>query len=330
MRLAWGLVAVLVAGPVAAWEGAGDPAFAAARDLWLAGTDDMGVLRALAPLAAGGNRAAQVMLGILVAEGRVPAAVGALPRAERIALTRAPGGLSGTSWLTVAAGADPVAAALEVAGVRWQQASPEEQAAAVPVLLAAGEAGAAQRLLGIFGNMGGWGPGGGWTLVLEHGADPALQGHGVPLLVMVRDVATRPEGGYADPEMARRAGAALAGAPPGDLALAEAGWRATTLADPGLVRMGAEALVARAPLAAPLAGFCAQACPDGVAACTFALAMAAGGRPGFATLSPFEGLVPSAEYQASPRFATDLRAFYALSAGQVARFDACAAAAVGG
>jgi hypothetical protein len=312
------------------WAGQDDAALVAARDLWLGGTDDMAVLQALAALAQGGNVAAQVMLGTLVAEARVPPAVGALPRAERIALTRAPGGLSGTSWLTVAAGADPVAAALEVAGPRWQQSSPDQQIAALEALLAAGEAGAAHRLLSTFGNMGGYGPTGGWTLVLAHGAHPALQGHGVPLLAMVRDVATRPEGGYADPEIARRAEAALAGADPGDLALADAGWRQTTLADPGLVRMGAEALVAGAPLAAPLAGVCATACPDGVAACTFALVMGTGGRPGFVTLSPFEGLVTSAAYQASPRFAADLRAALQQAAPNIARFDACAAAAIGG
>lgn len=330
MRLVLGLMAGLAGAPALAWEGAGDPAFAMARAAWLAGDDDMGVLAQLAPLAAGGNRAAQVMLGTLVAEQRVPEAVAALPRAERIALTRAPGGLSGTSWLTVAAGADPVAAALEVAGVRWQQATRDQQVAALEVLLAAGEAGAAHRLLANFGNQGGWGAGGGWSLVMDHGLSPALQGHGVPLLVMVRDVATRPEGGFADPAAAGRAGAALAGAHPGDLAMAEAGWRQTTLADPGLVRAGAEALVADAPLAAPLAGVCATACPDGVAACTFALAMGTGGRPGFVTLSPFEGLVGSAEYQASPRFAADLRVRLSPAAAQIARFDACAAAAVGG
>jgi hypothetical protein len=319
MRLVLGLVAGLAAAPGLAWDGADDAAFGAARAAWLAGADDMGVLAELAPLAAGGNRAAQVMLGTLVAEGRVPEAVGALPRPERLALTRAPGGLSGTSWLTVAAGADPVAAALEVAGVRWQQATPAQQVAALEVLLDAGETGAAHRLLSIFGNMGGWGPQGGWALVLEHGLHPTLQGHGVPLLAMVRDVATDPAGGAARPAAALIAEAQLATADPGDIALWPPQWLATEGA----------ALVARAPLAAPLAAFCAQVCAEGVASCTHALAVVTGGRPGHVTLSPFEGIVSSADYQASPRFAADLRAALVGAAPVVERLDACAAQALG-
>lgn len=89
--------------------GAADPRLAQALDQWLEAEEEP-ALRALAALAAEGNTAAQVFLGVVDA---TPAFHGdylsRLPRAKRLALMRAPGGLSGTSWMRQAAQSDPVA-----------------------------------------------------------------------------------------------------------------------------------------------------------------------------------------------------------------------------
>jgi len=329
MRLVFGLVAALAASPLVAWDGAAAPEFAAARSAWLAGADDMAVLAALAPQAAGGNLAAQVMLGTLVAEGRLPAAVGALPDAGRMALTLAPGGALGNSWLTVAAREHPVAAALEVAGLHPEQASPAERAAALEQLLAAGETGAAQRLLGIVSDIGGWGPQEGWSLLAEYGAHPALQGHGMPLAMRVLDLVSRRDTDHYDPEGTQRLFPLLQGNSMADLALAELGVAAEAVISDPVNRSFAASMLPRSEMAAPLVGLCAAACPAGVGACTLAMAVAVEGRPGSLTLSPFEALVSSADYQASPRFRGDLRAGLQVHArAYLEALDGCAAAAV--
>jgi len=90
--------------------GADAPAFSSALALWLA--DDEGpALQALSELARDDNRAAQILLGLI---DKSPSLQGPwlahTPRDVRIGLMRAPGGLSGRSWLAAAA-AEPVAAA---------------------------------------------------------------------------------------------------------------------------------------------------------------------------------------------------------------------------
>ena len=77
-----------------------DPAFQRAVKAWL-DDDDQTALPALATLAAEDNRAAQVLLGRIAIRPMGPWLAG-LERKERNALLRAPGGLSGTSWLKVA------------------------------------------------------------------------------------------------------------------------------------------------------------------------------------------------------------------------------------
>lgn len=83
--------------------GADTPAFTEALSLWLADHEQPG-LQAMSALAAEGNRAAQILLGLIE---KTPALQGpwlaSLPRAERIAVMRAPGGISGRSWLAFAA-----------------------------------------------------------------------------------------------------------------------------------------------------------------------------------------------------------------------------------
>jgi hypothetical protein len=79
--------------------GAEAPELTAAVDNWLQGEEE-GALHALADLARDGNDAARLLLAII---DKTPALQGPwlahLPREERIALLRQPGGLSGRSWL---------------------------------------------------------------------------------------------------------------------------------------------------------------------------------------------------------------------------------------
>lgn len=287
------LVCPAIAQPPA-WQGAEDPAFAEARDAWLSGTDDMNALARLAALAQSGNAAAQVLLGTVVAEGLVPPAVDALPRAERIALTRAPGGLSGTSWLRVAAQEDAVAMAIGTVVTGFPEANVPGIAETLQTLLDAGETGAAVRALIYLGNIGGGGPDGGWTLVARHGAHPALQGHAVPLLALLRTTLTDPASGVSDPALLAAVEVTLGGLP-----------------NP-------------ATLHGPLATVCATACPEAPAACTAAVVRVTGGHVGYVTLSPVEGLIDSATYQASPRFVHDLGQRLSGAAEALVSYDSCA------
>jgi hypothetical protein len=277
------------------WPGAEHPDFAKARAAWLSGTDDMGALGRLAELAAGGNVAAQVMLGAVVADGLVPDAVAALPRAERIALTRAPGGLSGTSWLRVAGESNALAHAFEASSSVGQGGTPEETDLALQALLDAGETGRALRMLTTFYNMGGFGPGAGWTIVLRYADHPALRGHGAPLLSGLEALLRDPATGVSAPGALARVEAAL------------------------------DRVEGTGDLSAPLAAVCAARCPSTAGACTAAFVRITGGQVGYLTLSPVEGLVDSATYQASPRFADDLRRRLSATVDRVAAMDACAA-----
>jgi hypothetical protein len=86
------------------------PAFVAAVALWLDG-DEADGLGAMATLAQGGNPAARMLLALI---DKTPELQGhwlsRLPRAERITLIRAPGGISGRSWMHAAAAQVPLAA----------------------------------------------------------------------------------------------------------------------------------------------------------------------------------------------------------------------------
>lgn len=90
-------------------KGRDDPGFAKALDLWLQ-ADDHAALLHFSALAKTDNRAAQMFLGILDTalwtHGHITAE---MPRKDRAALLRAPGGLSGQSWLYVAAKDTPLA-----------------------------------------------------------------------------------------------------------------------------------------------------------------------------------------------------------------------------
>lgn len=101
-------LAPAMAAPVA---GQDDPAFEAAVADWLEGSEGP-ALTALSQLAAQGSAAAQVFLAII---DTTPAYQGdwlaSLSRDQRIAVLRAPGGLSGQNWMRVAAEREPLAQA---------------------------------------------------------------------------------------------------------------------------------------------------------------------------------------------------------------------------
>lgn len=119
-RQIWLGLILLVAGGLGTAEagetvpGQSDPAFVASVAAWLDGPEEE-ALPALAGLARANNAAAQLLLALI---DKTPALQGPwlarLPRAERVALMRADGGLSGTSWVHAAAGHSAHAAL-------WQQ-----------------------------------------------------------------------------------------------------------------------------------------------------------------------------------------------------------------
>lgn len=87
-------------------EGTGqsEPAVQSAITQWLSGQEDV-ALPALSGLAGSGNVAAQTLLGLIDITASFQGQwLASLPRAERIALMRQPGGLSGRGWLSTADG----------------------------------------------------------------------------------------------------------------------------------------------------------------------------------------------------------------------------------
>lgn len=114
-------------------EGASDPAFQQAVEIWLA-DDDSASLPMLADLAGNGNTAAQILLGQIELHEVTPSRwVSSLTRPERRALFRAPGGIFGQSWLTVAATHSELARALFAAR------DSERMGEVIPDLAALGE-----------------------------------------------------------------------------------------------------------------------------------------------------------------------------------------------
>ena len=218
---------------------AGDPRFQSALALWLA-DDEETALPELAALAAGGNRAAQVLLAridvTLSLQG--PWLVG-LPRAERNALLRAPGGLSGRSWMQAAAEDTPLAQLWLV------QLTPAATAETALAFAAMGEHRAARETL--------------WSLSGRNYRGFAA---------MADDPNYPPDMRYLiwrewadDPATRARAEAEIAALHPGDPQLAHFDSRPI---DPGAF----DDWLASASLAALLRAPCEAACPDSVRSCT--------------------------------------------------------------
>lgn len=127
------------------------PAFQQALAAWLK-DDDQTALPALAKLARADNRAAQVLLGRIATRPMGPWLV-KMDRKERMALLRAPGGLSGTSWLKVAAEAGD-----ELAQLFLDSADPRAGTGTVRALVEADELAAALILIDILRNRTGDAP----------------------------------------------------------------------------------------------------------------------------------------------------------------------------
>ncbi|MGB0506785.1 MAG: hypothetical protein ACPGGK_11385 [Pikeienuella sp.] len=131
-----------------------DPRLQTAIQAWLA-DDDQTALPALAKLAAEGNTSAQILLGRLT-NRPMSRWLADMNRKDRNKLLRAPGGLSGKSWLKVAAeGGSNLASAFV------ESDNPRAGEADIIALAEAGELSAANYLLervrGMTGDFLGWG-----------------------------------------------------------------------------------------------------------------------------------------------------------------------------
>lgn len=266
--------------PTAELRGQDDPRFRAALDLWLA-DDEAVALPELAALAAGGNRAAQVLLARIDATPMLHGPwLAALPRAERIVLMRAPGGFSGTSWMQAAAEDTPLARLWLV------QPTPEATVETALGFAAMGEARAARdTLYGLAGRQA--------RGFAAHADAPHFPPDLRYLVWLEWDE---------DPATRARAEAEIAAHHPGDPQLARYDFRDIPAAD--LMDW-----LATAPLAAPLRDACAALCPASGDACLRAAFLLVGGRVemisnhvGLSSLGPpSETLVATEAWNASPR-----------------------------
>lgn len=262
--------------------GADHPDFIEARDQWLAG-DDLAALQGLGRLARGGNVAAQLLLGRIAGDQVLFAHVTAdLTRTQRRELLRAPsGGLSGKSWITVAAEAgNPLAQAIEQVEAPLKPGAKEPYLDALEFLLDAGEPVAMARYMGKLH----------FILI---GADDRL-------VAMVSDNQDLlPKGAIAllmrmqwmhltvpyELEAGQLIGARLPGAE---------GYSQDLL----------ESLAPTIEAWQPLYAYCTRTCPDNPARCTVAGAYQVGGIMPFA--SPLESVISTETYWASERMDGDL------------------------
>lgn len=238
----------------------------AALAAWLS-DDESRALPVLAELAAGGNAAARLMLALI---DTTPALQGPFlslqPRAARVALMRAPGGISGQNWLNLL---DDLPLAAAWRRLRQVDAGPE----LIATFSGLGEARAARLTL--------------ITMAArEHPAlrDIAPDSIEPALLYLLWPMATpdrraRIEALVPDDDAQR--GAMGITLPPGDL----------------------DRWLAESPSAAPLARLCDALCPDeGKTACRRTALAALGSHDALLSLgSPVESLIPQETFLSSPR-----------------------------
>jgi hypothetical protein len=273
LALAVGLLCSVSDAVTAQVPGADDPSFEATLRHWL-DDDEATALPALAALARDGNRAAQVLLALIdiAPPYQGPWLVG-LPRAERLALMRAPGGLSGRSWMSVAAEDTPLArlwadrlAVTTGPETALAFARMGEDRAARETLLAL-----AARQFRSFASV----------------ADDTAYPPELRFLVW-REWAAAP-GGRA------RAEAEIATLMPGDPQIVRFDDRPVTAAE-------RDAWLAESRLAAPLRATCAALCPASGAGCIRAAFVLVGGHRGLATFgTPSATLIPPEVWDTSPR-----------------------------
>ncbi|MGP9790279.1 hypothetical protein [Roseinatronobacter sp. NSM] len=245
--------------------GSAQPQFQRAFNSWL-DDDEAQAIPALAGLAQDGNGAARALLGLIDKTSALQGPwITALSRADRILALRAPGGLSGRNWMTLAA---PDSAYARLWTLLWQLDGGLEIAQAFVALddpRAVNEA-----LVTLASRREGGFP----ADVL--GADwfPASLSYLVEGWPDVAGAAGAPHPG--DPQQ-RMAGHAIND---GDLM----DW------------------LAQSALAVPLRQVCAVECPDQPAACSLALYQGLGSYPALAvTGSPVAQLVPTEDFFKTPR-----------------------------
>lgn len=279
-------------------SGVDSPGFQQALGLWLE-ADEVESLPQLAALAEQGNVAAQVLLGLIDKSAALQGPhLTYLPREQRIALLRQPGGMSGRNWMTEAASE----AALARLWVElWQMQGGLELAERFAEL---GEERSCRESL------------------LTH---VARQERG--FAEEVRAASWFPEAlTYLTLDRALSPSAAEA---------LPAGHPMRALAGVDLPSDALRDWLARDELAAPLRNVCLSACPQTVQDCTFALYDALGSFSSLAMMgSPAVALVSEADFTASARghqavarrimlmHPTRVRE---LMLGEVAAIDACSA-----
>ena len=118
-----------------ALDDAESPEFQEALADWLEGEDDLASLRSFAGLAHAGNVAAQIFLGRIArrTDYFLDDTLSGLSRKEKRDLMRAPGGVSGTSWLKIAGTSHPLARAM------YEARNDQTNEAEIDVLLYYGE-----------------------------------------------------------------------------------------------------------------------------------------------------------------------------------------------
>ena len=310
------LVLILTADASCAAEidGQEDARFQSALALWLE-DDEETALPEFAALAAGGNRAAQVLLTLIDTDLSFQGPwLAGLSRQQRNALLRAPGGLSGRSWMQAAAEDTPFA---ELWLVQATHAATPDTALAFATI---GEQRAARKTL--------------WAL---------SRGNYRGYAAVADDPNFPPDMRYLiwrewsdDPDTRGRAEAEVAALPPGD--------PQATHFDQRAIDLGAfDDWLATAQLAALLREPCEALCPDRMRSCTraaYELVSAPGvfitGRLGLLLLgSPSELLIAPELWNASPRGRTallrqtDIRSDRADElVARVGAMDACLAAAL--
>jgi hypothetical protein len=275
MRWLLALALLAFAGPAPADPIAGqdDPRFQAALAAWLA-DDEAGALPELAALAAADNRAAQVLVALI---DRVPVYQGpwlvGLSRKERLALTRAPGGLSGRSWMAAAAPDTPLAAL-------WLARDTTDTTPEAALAFAGmGEARAARETLQAMAKR----QHRGFAAVADDPRYPPELRH-----LVWREWAATPEGDA-------RAQAEIARLMPGDPQIRR-------FQDRPVAQAETDAWLAAAALAAPLRATCEAVCPQAPAPCLRAAYLLVDGSAALAEFgTPSETLIPAATWHASPR-----------------------------
>jgi hypothetical protein len=307
LLLAAALVGLLLsaAGARAQIAGQDDPGFVLALELWL-DDDEETALPELAALARRGNRAAQILLALIDVTPRVQGPwLAALPREERIALMRMPGGLSGRSWMQAAAEDVPLA---RLWLRRWDARDEGELDTAL-AFAEIGEARAARETLLTRMNRNRRG----FAAI----ADDPLYPPDLRALIW--------SDWERDPGNRARIDAEIEALLPGDPQVSFHLARPTTIAQ-------RDAWLADSPLAAPLRAFCAATCPDAARSCARAAYGLVGADSLFASTAgtPSETLIPPETWNYSPRGLASILRFLRnkpLAAIRVVRTDRCTASA---